>query len=83
MSERCSVAPGTEVEVDVPAGSTVPVAFEVTCYTGASVTVRTTGLDFDPDGYRLEVDDSDRGVIGVISGSPRSSAWTREAARSA
>jgi hypothetical protein len=70
VSERCSVVPGTEVEVDVPAGNTVPVAFEVTCSTGASITVRTTGLDFDSDGYLLEVDASDRGVIGV-NGSPR------------
>jgi hypothetical protein len=65
VSVSCSVAPATAVEVEVPAGSTVPVAFEVTCNTGASVTVRTTGLDIDPNRYRLLVDDSDRGGIGV------------------
>jgi hypothetical protein len=63
VSDRCSVVPGTEVEVDVPPGSTVLVAFEVTCDTGASVTVRTTGLDLDTNGYRLVVDDSDLGAI--------------------
>jgi hypothetical protein len=63
VAERCSVAPATTLEVDVPAGRTVPVVFEVTCNTGARVTVRTTGLDFDPNGYRVVVDGNDHGAI--------------------
>ena len=33
--------------------------------TGARITVRTSGLDIDPDGYRVVVDYSDRGTISV------------------
>jgi hypothetical protein len=32
---------------------------------GARITVRTTGPDVDPDGYRVLVDGSDRGTVGV------------------
>ena len=64
VAEHCSVAPGTSVEVDITAGSTTPVAFQVTCSrTGARITVTTTGLDPDPDGYRVVADGSDRGAI--------------------
>ena len=39
-------------------------AFEVDCpLTGARITVTTTGVDLDPDGYRVMVDGSDRGAI--------------------
>jgi hypothetical protein len=65
VSVQCSVVAGNAVEVNVEPGRTVPVAFEVSCSTGASVTVLTTGLDFDPDGYRLEVDGSDRERISA------------------
>jgi hypothetical protein len=63
VSDRCSVAPGITIEVDILPGTTTPVVFEVSCSTGASITLRTAGLDIDPDGYRLEVDGSDRGPI--------------------
>jgi TolB protein len=64
VAEHCSVTPGTSVEVDIRAGSTTPVAFQVTCSrTGARITVTTTGLDLDPDGYRVVADGSDRGAI--------------------
>lgn len=64
VAGHCSVAPGVALEVDLPSGSTIPVLFEVSCpATGARVTVTTTGLDIDPDGYRLVVDGSDQGSI--------------------
>lgn len=60
VAEHCSVTPGTSVEVDITAGTTTSVAFQVTCaLTGARITVTTTGLDLDPDGYRVVVDGSD------------------------
>ena len=64
VAGHCSVAPGIELEVGLQAASTVSVAFEVTCPgTGVRITVATTGLDLDPDDYRLLVDGGDGGVI--------------------
>ena len=64
MAEHCSVAPGTPLDVAVPSRDTTSVAFEVTCSaTGVRITTTTTGLDFDPDGYRVEVDGTDQGTL--------------------
>jgi len=64
VAEQCSVVPGTVLELDVARGSTTPVAFLVDCpLTGARITVTTTGLNLDSDGYRVMVDGSDRGAI--------------------
>jgi hypothetical protein len=60
VSGACSVVPGATVEMDLPPGRTIQVAFVVSCSTGVSVRVVTTGLDFDQGGYRLEVDGSER-----------------------
>ena len=39
-------------------------AFEVSCrLTGARITTTTTGLDLDLDGYRVEVDGTDQGIL--------------------
>ena len=39
--------------------------FEVSCpMTGARVTVTATGLDLDPDGYHVDVDGTDQGILG-------------------
>ncbi len=67
VAEHCSVAPGTPLEVDVPSQGTTSVAFEVSCpATGVRITTTTTGLDFDTDGYRVEVDGTDRGILPAI-----------------
>jgi hypothetical protein len=64
VAEQCSVAPETPLEVDVPSQDTTSVAFEVSCpATGARITTTTTGLDIDQDGYRVEVDGTDRGIL--------------------
>jgi hypothetical protein len=64
MAEHCSVSPGTAVDVAVSPGDTTSVAFEVTCsVTGVRITSTTSGLDFDTDGYRIEVDGVDRGNL--------------------
>jgi hypothetical protein len=65
MAAQCSVSPETPLDVEIPAGETTSVAFEITCSaTGVRVRVRTSGLDFDVfDGYHLEVDGTDRGTL--------------------
>lgn len=64
MAEHCSVSPGTLLDVAVPSGDTTSVAFEVMCsLTGVRITTTTTGLDLDTDGYHLEVDGTDRGIV--------------------
>jgi hypothetical protein len=63
VAEHCSVAPPTVLELDFARGSTTPLAFVVDCpLTGARITVTTTGVDFDPNGYSLVVDDSARAI---------------------
>jgi hypothetical protein len=68
MAEHCSVAPGTPIDVEVPSGDTISVAFEVMCsLTGVRIRTTTTGLDFDVfDGYRVDVDGTDRGILPSI-----------------
>jgi hypothetical protein len=64
VAEQCSVLPGTSVEVDITAGSTTSVVYDVDCpLTGARITVTTTNGDLDVDGYSVEVDGTDRGVV--------------------
>ena len=60
VADQCTVAPKPEIEVEVLGGSRRPVEFAVSCpATRAHVTVRTTGLTPDRDGYLLTVDDAD------------------------
>ncbi len=59
VAPNCTVAPGNPLSVVVVAGSTVQVAFAVTCHATVGslvVTVGTTGADLDPDGYTMSVD---------------------------
>jgi hypothetical protein len=64
MAEHCTVSPGTPLDVAIPSRDTTSVAFEVTCsVAGVRITTTTTGLDFDTDGYRFEVDGIDRGIL--------------------
>jgi hypothetical protein len=65
VAEHCSVASATSLEVNVPPRGATSVAFEISCLlTGARITTATTGLDIDPDGFRIAVDGSDRGTVG-------------------
>ena len=60
VADHCLVVPGTSVEVDITAGRTAPVTFQVSCPgTTIRVTVTTTGLDPDQDGYQLTIDGVD------------------------
>ncbi len=64
IAEHCLVSPGTSLDVAILSGSTTSVAFDVTCsVTGVRITTTTTGLDFDRDGYRLEVDGIEQGFL--------------------
>ena len=61
VAQHCSVDRETPIEVDVPARSTLSVAFEVTCPASTvQVTTTTTGLDIDPDGYQVAIDGRNR-----------------------
>ena len=60
VAEHCSVLPGTSVEVEITAGRSAPVTFQVSCPgTSIRVTVTTTGQDPDQDGYQLTIDGAD------------------------
>jgi WD40 repeat protein len=66
VAGHCSASPGTLLQVEVPERDTTAVAFELSCpATGARIRVTTTGVDIDPDGYRVMVDASDHGAISV------------------
>jgi hypothetical protein len=66
VAEHCVVAPGAQLEVDVLPQSMTEVAFEVTCTeTAARITVVTTGVDRDANGYRVVVDGTDRGPAPI------------------
>jgi hypothetical protein len=64
VAGQCSVSPGATLEVDASSSTRTPVAFAVSCSaTGVRVTVATSGLDVDLDGYHVAADDNDRAAI--------------------
>jgi len=78
VAEHCSVSPGPSLEIDITRGSTIPVTFAINCPlrgdpgltggAGVRVTVRTTGLDLDPE-YRVLVGEGGGGssLTGISS----------------
>ena len=74
VAANCTLSGANTRAVDVIAGDTVPVAFAVGCTatSGKSGTIRisttTTGVDLDPDGYRVSVDGGAGAVVGVNDG---------------
>jgi hypothetical protein len=65
MSANCT-ADTPDQAVDITAGDTAEVDFEVACATAAGalrVTVRTSGSDIDPNGFQVLVDDSAKGRV--------------------
>ena len=59
VEPNCAVAGGLLHEVEIPAGGAARLALEVECdATTGSVRIVTglAGVDFDPDGYQVEVD---------------------------
>ena len=70
VAGNCAVNGGNSRNVTITPGETVQVTFAVTCIALATlhVTTVTTGVDPDPDGYRLHSlgpDPVDRGTIGT------------------
>jgi hypothetical protein len=64
VAGQCSIDPGMPLDVDIAPQGTTPVAFELNCpAVGARVTITTTGLDIDQDGYRVAVDGIDQAPI--------------------
>ena len=74
LATNCTLSGVNTRAVDVIAGDTVVVAFIVGCTatSGGSGTIRisttTTGVDLDPDGYRVSVDGGAAAVVGVNDG---------------
>jgi hypothetical protein len=74
----CAVTPGAPLQIDVPAKGTIAVAFDISC-PAVQVTTKTTGLDLDPDGYRVLVNGTDKGGIasnGTLSTRLAPGTWT-------
>jgi Tol biopolymer transport system component len=71
VANNCGATPAGSISVSVARGDTTRVAFAVACaITGVEVTATTTGLDFDPDGYLISVDDQSPSVLppnGVLT----------------
>ena len=71
VAPNCSLNGVNTRAVDVIAADTVPVAFAVGCAAvgGGSGWIRisttTTGVDLDPDGYRVSVDGEGAAEVGV------------------
>jgi Tol biopolymer transport system component len=70
ISANCTAAGLNPRSINVPAGETVTVAFELTCSatTGSlQITSATSGVSPDADGYGITLDGADRGTL-VSSG---------------
>ena len=65
LTPNCAVVGLGSWTVTVVAEVVAPVAFAVTCttLTGVRITTTTTGVDPDPQGYRVTVDDTSHGLI--------------------
>jgi probable HAF family extracellular repeat protein len=67
LAPNCTVAAGNQRAVTVTAGETTTVTFEVTCNTttgSVQVSSATSGSSSDPDGYIVDLDGIERGVLG-------------------
>jgi hypothetical protein len=66
VAEHCSVASATSLDVHVPPRGAASFAFTISCLaTGARITTTSTGLDIDPNGFRIVVDGTGRETIGT------------------
>jgi Tol biopolymer transport system component len=68
MAANCTVAGENPSTINVPAGETVTVTFELTCSatTGSlQITSATTGPSPDADGYAITLDGIDRGTLAA------------------
>ena len=68
VAPNCSLAGENPRSVSIPPGDTAEVVFQFTCELTGSVrvTVATTGVDLDPDGYRVGVSGTNYGANVAI-----------------
>jgi Bacterial Ig-like domain (group 3)/Bacterial Ig-like domain (group 1) len=68
VAANCSVDGDNPRTVNITTGDTTAIGFTVTCSatTGSlTITTATSGPTSDPDGYRISIDGTDRGPLGV------------------
>jgi len=68
MASNCTVAGDNPRSVNISAGATGTVTFEVTCSATSGslqISVATSGAASDPDGYAVSIDGADRGTLAV------------------
>lgn len=68
LAANCQLAGGNPRSVSIEAGATATVQLNVTCgaTTGsATITVSTSGVSPDPDGYAVTLDGADRGALAA------------------
>ena len=67
VAGQCSVEPGTPLDVDVRPGETIRVALVINCSpVGVSLTIKTTGVELDRDGYTVAVDGVNGRVVPTV-----------------
>jgi Tol biopolymer transport system component len=67
VAGNCSVSGDNPRPITVARGDTIPVAYAVACRaTGVEVSIATTGIDLDPDGFVVTVDGGPPQPVGVL-----------------
>jgi Tol biopolymer transport system component len=75
VAPNCAITGADTATVTVQAGATSDVAFSIECVASGrlEVTVATTGVDPDPDGYAVDVQAASVGFARVLSVAPNAS----------
>lgn len=75
VAPNCAIVGAGSATVNVQFGATADVAFSVQCVASGSlqVTVATTGVDLDPNGYDVGVDAPSVGFTRIVSIAPNGS----------
>ena len=74
LAANCSVVGDNPSSVDIAAGAVVTVSFDVSCVATSGVieiTVATTGVELDPNGYRIQIDSLGQSLVIGINGTVR------------
>jgi hypothetical protein len=72
VASNCTVNGGNSQDVSVPAGGTASTTFSVGCTAlsgNLNVTVSTSGVNLDPDGYTVNLDGANPRAIPINNGS--------------
>jgi WD40 repeat protein len=74
LAANCSVAGDNPGSVNLSTGAVVAVSFNVSCVAATGVieiTVATTGVEFDPNGYRIQIDSLGQSLSIGVNGTVR------------